>query len=130
VLVVGRSQDPAHDGLHAKRAEEVSTYIQAMRGPRLTAAGEIESAGAPGENSRKCLLLVADLLPKRVAQFIMVFHVTASAMQVRNAYLGQFTWILNRQSSQADSIKQLKDCRVRAYPKRQGENGNERKARI
>ena len=101
-----------------------------MRGTRFTAAGEIESCGAPGKNSGKCFLVVADLFPQRIAQLVMIFHVPSPAQQVGNAYLGQFAGIFNRQSSQADSIKQLKDCRVRADPKRQGENGDEGKARI
>ena len=63
--IVGRRQHAADVRRHAERLKEIAADPDPLCGSRLTAAGQVERHGAPGEHFREGLLALAHGAPQR-----------------------------------------------------------------
>src|SRR5262245_1960141 len=129
LIICVREHEP-QDGLYAEHIEEVPAHPQPVFGTALLALlCKVKGRGAPGEKTGKGLLLLPNLFPQRIGQLrASAGEAPRTRAWYRNPHLGEFLRVLDGQRAQPHRIQQLKDRRIRADAKRQGQHSNQREA--
>src|SRR5690348_13178964 len=66
--IILRSKGAAERRLHTERLKKIAVYIEAFGKTRLASVDQVKPRRAPGDQSRKRLLPLANLLPLRVGE--------------------------------------------------------------
>src|SRR6516165_4158631 len=115
--VVSGAEQPPGGGRNSERRKEFAGYSEHGHAARFGTLPDSQAcvSAIPGENARKRLLVLANLLEERIAEIVGIVR-DAEAALLGDLDLGQPVRFSHRQTAQTDGIKQLKYGGVGADP--------------
>src|SRR5262245_37038304 len=122
--IVRVDQQPTALGCNAQHPEQAPARPEGDRTLRLGAATDKGPEYSPREDARERLLVIANLLPKRIGDLGIEAIRDAERSRPLHFDLRQFVWTGDRHTAQLDEIDQLEEGGIRADPDGERSDGD------